>query len=604
MSMRTPGTTRPLMDEALVEIDGEGFYAVPDFDQMPPFLMSVVSDGDRWMFVSSSGALTAGRGDATGALFPYETDDRLHQAAGEVGPVTAIRVSSGADDAVWSPFRRGPLPRGRRCLYKSVVGDSIIFEEVHPDLPLRFCYRWASSDRFGFVRTATLVNEGDQPIRTEVLDGLLNVLPYGLDPSLYQRLSNLTNAYKRSEIIDTDVRLAVFSLETQVADRPEPAEVLQGSVVWSIGLDGASVTVNPDALGAFEAGRPGADGALLTGRPGAYLLDGTVELAPGGETSWQIVSDVAQDQIAVAGLRNLLSSRTDLQAAIAASTREATKSLVEMMAPADALQRTGDRIATAHQFSNVTYNVMRGGVPINGYLIRASDFARFVLDRNRLVADRHRTWFESLPEMIERKALLDQIGSIGDVQLRRLGLEYLPFGFSRRHGDPSRPWNAFSIRVRDENGEPVVYYEGNWRDIFQNWEALCMSFPEYLPGVISVFVNASTPDGFNPYRITRHGIDWEVPDPDDPWSNIGYWGDHQIVYLLRLLEAAEGFLPGEVEKLLGKRWFTYADVPYRLAPYDDLVQDPKATIRYDQAAASPVRNPGRRGGWRREVVVG
>ena len=210
-----------------------------------------------------------------------------------------------------------------------------------------------------------------------------------------------------------------------------------------------------------------------------------------------------------------------------------------MMAPADALQRTGDRIATAHQFSNVTYNVMRGGVPINGYLIRASDFARFVLDRNRLVADRHRTWFESLPEMIERKALLDQIGSIGDVQLRRLGLEYLPFGFSRRHGDPSRPWNAFSIRVRDENGEPVVYYEGNWRDIFQNWEALCMSFPEYLPGVISVFVNASTPDGFNPYRITRHGIDWEVPDPDDPWSNIGYWGDHQIVYLLRLLEAAE-----------------------------------------------------------------
>ena len=96
MSMRTPGTTRPLMDEALVEIDGEGFYAVPDFDQMPPFLMSVVSDGDRWMFVSSSGALTAGRGDATGALFPYETDDRLHQAAGEVGPVTAIRVSSPA----------------------------------------------------------------------------------------------------------------------------------------------------------------------------------------------------------------------------------------------------------------------------------------------------------------------------------------------------------------------------------------------------------------------------------------------------------------------------------------------------------------------------
>ena len=96
-----------------------------------------------------------------------------------------------------------------------------------------------------------------------------------------------------------------------------------------------------------------------------------------GETSWQIVSDVAQDQIAVAGLRNLLSSRTDLQAAIAASTREATESLVEMMAPADALQRTGDRIATAHQFSNVTYNVMRGGVPFSGYVDPNQRFRRF-----------------------------------------------------------------------------------------------------------------------------------------------------------------------------------------------------------------------------------
>jgi hypothetical protein len=574
------------MDEALVEIDGEGFYAVPGVDQMPPFLMSVVSDGDRWMFVSSSGALTAGRADTSGALFPYETDDRLHQGAGLVGPVTAIRVPSAANGATWSPFRRGPLPKARRCLYKSVVGDSVIFEEVHSELQLRFRYRWASSDQFGFVRTATLVNDGDQPVRAEVIDGLLNVLPYGLDPSVYQSLSNLTNAYKRSEIIDTPSRLAVFSLETRVADRPEPAEVLRGSVVWSIGLDDASVTVSPDALAAFEAGQLDDNVSLLTGRPGAYLLRGTVDLAPGGEASWQIVSDVAQDQIAVANLRTLLRSQTDVRAAITASIREATESLVEMMAPADALQRTGDRIATAHQFSNVTYNVMRGGVPITGYRIRTSDFTGFVHDRNRQVADRHRTWFEALPATIEREALLGQIGSTGDVHLTRLGLEYLPFGFSRRHGDPSRPWNAFSIRVRNESGEPAIYYEGNWRDIFQNWEALCMSFPEYLPGVISVFVNASTPDGFNPYRITRNGIDWEVPDPDDPWSNIGYWGDHQIVYLLRLLEAAERYLPGRVRKLLSERWFTYSDVPYRLAPYDALVHDPKATIRYDESAAS------------------
>ena len=54
--------------------------------------------------------------------------------------------------------------------------------------------------------------------------------------------------------------------------------------------------------------------------------------------------------------------------------------------------------------------------------------------------------------------------------------------------------------------------------------------------MICRFVSASTADGYNPYRITRDGIDWEVIDPADPWAHIGYWGDHQLIYLLKLLE--------------------------------------------------------------------
>ena len=83
-------------------------------------------------------------------------------------------------------------------------------------------------------------------------------------------------------------------------------------------------------------------------------------------------------------------------------------------------------------------------------------------------------------------------------------------------------------------------YEGNWRDIFQNWEALAVSFPGFVSGMVCKFVNASTADGYNPYRITRDGFDWEVHDPHDPWSHIGYWGDHQGVYLLKFLA---GYMP-------------------------------------------------------------
>jgi hypothetical protein len=577
----------------LEQIDGVWWYTVADVDQMAPFLMSLVSDGDRWMFVSSSGALTAGRGDAGHALFPYVTDDRLHADGGQSGPVTRVRVHVDGEDVLWIPFDSRAVPGTRRFVSKSIVGDSVMFEEHRADLGMRFRYQWSSSATYGFVRTSTVENASGERIRIAVLDGVVDLLPYGLDPTIYQRLSNLSNAYKRSELVDPVARLAVYSLETPVSDRPEPEEVLQATVAWSSGLDGP-ISLDASAIGRFEAGETAtgasAPAELVTGVPGAYLVRDDIELEPGTARSWRIVADVGHAQPDVVRLRRELrpGATNDVATMLDDETRHTAERLVEIMTRADASQFTGDAVACAHHVANVTYNVMRGGVPLDGYRIDVADLVDFLGQRNRLVASRHAEFFASLPERIERRDLLERIAAVvaetGDVHLARLGDEYLPFSFSRRHGDPSRPWNKFSIRVVDEAGDPVVYYEGNWRDVFQNWEALCESYPEYLPGVVTLFVDASTADGYNPYRITRDGIDWEVPDPDDPWSNIGYWGDHQIVYLLRLLEATERYQPGEIARRLGTAAYTYADVPYRIAPYDDLVRDPKATIEFDEVA--------------------
>ncbi len=105
-----------------------------------------------------------------------------------------------------------------------------------------------------------------------------------------------------------------------------------------------------------------------------------------------------------------------------------------------------------------------------------------------------------------------------DADLIRLSTEYLPLKFSRRHGDPSRPWNIFSINTKDEDGNKVLDYEGNWRDIFQNWEALAHSYPEFIEGMIFKFLNASTFDGYNPYSVPKGVLAWETMAPDDPWS--------------------------------------------------------------------------------------
>jgi len=64
----------------------------------------------------------------------------------------------------------------------------------------------------------------------------------------------------------------------------------------------------------------------------------------------------------------------------------------------------------------------------------------------------------------------------------------------------------------------------------------------------------------------RDGYEWEVLDPHDAWSYIGYWGDHQVAYLLKLLEVSAHYHPGTLAGLLTRRVFTYANVPYRIRP--------------------------------------
>lgn len=44
-----------------VTIEGESYNKISNVDEMRPFFMSIVSNSDHWMFISSNGGLSAGR---------------------------------------------------------------------------------------------------------------------------------------------------------------------------------------------------------------------------------------------------------------------------------------------------------------------------------------------------------------------------------------------------------------------------------------------------------------------------------------------------------------------------------------------------------------
>jgi hypothetical protein len=577
-----PGDGHPASGR-LVRALGEDCYVIEDAQALRPFLVSVVSDSDHWLFVASNGGLTAGRRSPATALFPYVTEDKLADSPGLTGPVTSLVVTRGGRSALWHPLAecdRLVYPCRRR-LYKNVLGTRLTFEEENEQLGLRFRASWSTSDRLGFVRECAVTNLGAEPVAVRLLDGLLNLLPGEADELLQQGYSCLLDAYKQSERIPGS-SLALFTLAAQVVDRPEPREALHATTAWSHGLPGARIHLDAEACRAFDRGLPWPEAASARGQRGAYLVEADLELATGAEQAWLVVADVARTQQDVARLVEQLRDPGALVAALRADVARGAARIEQLLAATDGQQLTADRPAAAHHLSNVLFNDLRGGVFAHGTGIPGRDFEAFVRGANRPAWARHAAALAALPELEPREAHLARIEALADPDLTRLSAEYLPLCFSRRHGDPSRPWNRFDIRVRDERGAPVLDYQGNWRDIFQNWEALARSFPGFVEQMLAKFVNASTLDGHNPYRIGRDGIDWEIPEPGHPWATIGYWGDHQLVYLLRLLELSRQHHPEALPAWLERPLFTYADVPYVYRPYADIVADPRNTISFDE----------------------
>ena len=559
---------------------GQTYALIEGMEDMPPFFLNIVSPDDHWLFCASNGSLSAGRGTADNALFPYDTVDKIIDRWNTTGPWTAI-VSG---DFLWEPMRPAtlPTPGVKRRLRKNATGDEVVFEEDHEILGLRFSYRWQCSERFGFVRRARLENLGDHALRLRLVDGLDNLLPAGVGQRMQMQFSCLADAYKLSEL-HAGGRLLVHRLAAGIIDRAIPLESLLATTVWTRGLDGAKCYLSRRDARLFLRGHEPPQPGHLRGSRGAFFLATPLLLDPRGSAEWLMVAEVRQSQSQVSTLCQQLEDPGRLDAEVAADVARGRERLRAHVAAADGIQHGADRDATLHHYHNTLSNILRGGVPLDGSNIRARAFAAYLAKHNKHLSDTSRTWLRHLPEVLPRDRWLAEVRSLAEPDLERLAVEYLPLVLSRRHGDPSRPWNRFAIRVKDEAGEPVQYFEGNWRDIFQNWEALAWSHPDYLDAFITKFLNASTPDGFNPYRISSDGIEWEVPDPRDPWSSIGYWGDHQIIYLLKLLELQSEVRPDFLVTGLNRATHVYVDVPYRIRGWDELLADPRHSVDFDHA---------------------
>ena len=550
--------------------------------------MSINSADNHWMYISSTGCLTAGRGQAKHALFPYITDDLLHQNAHYTGPSTHILVKQNNKKYLWQPFSdQIESYKKEQNLYKNSLGNKIVFEEVNHSLGLTFLYSWQASSRYGFVKKTKLINHSEVKVKVKLIDGLKNILPAGLELRTQQEMSNLANAYKVSEC-NPDYNYALYYMNALLMDKPDPGESLFSNMVWSFSEEKFELSVNQKSINTFLNDQCFTGDLLIKGKEGSFLNYIEKSLDQNHEMCWYIVADVQKSQSDIIGIVSDLKEHDTLKDKLEENILDNYYEFEKNIGMADGFQCTNNNMNDLHHTANVTYNVLRGGIFFDNYNIQKTSLVSFLKVRNKNIFETYKNDISTLPDTFSIVDLKEFSDRSNDPSFRRICREYLPLTLGRRHGDPSRPWNHFNIITKDSNDQPVLYYEGNWRDIFQNWEALGLSYPHSWESMICIFLNATTADGYNPYRITSHGIDWEIIEPDDSWSHIGYWNDHQIIYLLKLLEHQKNNDPKKLEQLLNERIFSYANVPYRIRSFNEIIENPKETIDFDFDAHTAV----------------
>ena len=567
------------------------FYKIENYDCMEDFFMTITSSSDVWNFCWSQGGNTAGRIDCDHAIFPYYTADKVSDAKSYTGSYTSILIEGSGE--IWEPFaslsaspaiRKSLEKNLRRNIYKNAAGTEVWFEEINDALSLSFRYGWTSSAKYGLVRKSVITNLSDKNVSVKILDGCRNILPACSTATLQNNSSVLLDAYKKTDL-DSESNLGIFALSSMVADKAEPCEGLYANVCWFSTDD--EILLAPDAAEQFAEKASVERIDVVKGKRACAFICKNVSLSSKDESSsWYQVFDTRLDLGKIAALKKELSDRAKITASLEKDVADGKKLMETYIAEADGAQETAETMTCVHHSENVMFNIMRGGLFANNGKIHLGDFVKFVESRNKaLVSLSEKTVSSLTPDnegFVNYLELESAVQGQMNPQLSRLFYEYMPLTFSRRHGDPSRPWNKFNIHLKDSDGNPILNYEGNWRDIFQNWEALSWSYPRYIKNMTAKFLNAMTIEGFNPYRISRAGVDWEIPEPDNPWASIGYWGDHQVIYLQKLLEVYSKLNRKQLVSELGEKIYASSNVPYRIKSYAEIKADPRNTIVFDQ----------------------
>lgn len=429
-------------------------YIIKDYDKMPPFTsflpgLSGIRGIPMWLFYVNRGQGIASFGihNKGNAIMEFNPANTGYENTAVKGFRTFIRI----DESYYEPFINYNCSTERNMYIKK---NSLEVEEINHEIKLSIKAKYfiLPNEEIGaVVRNIIITDLSGHRRDIEVLDGMPKIIPFGISNSSYKDVSNLLKSWTDIRNIENDIPF--ITMRSSSNDSAEVTEVKSGYYYLSV-KDGKLIMPIYDIEAVFDY-----DTSLL--RPVIFEKEGLsgvlkfkqyyVNKIPCAFTP---ISEVLEGNghisfTSYVGYAGDVSQINKMSSVFSKIGYE-----IEKRKEADCLAEQFTKDIHTHtaypvfdQYMKQSYldNFLRGGYPFV-----------FGKDNNKKV----------------------------------LHL------FSRKHGDPERDYNFFTIA-----GEYYSQGNGNFRDVCQNRRNDIFFNKEIDDYNIKVFAELIQADGYNPLEV-------------------------------------------------------------------------------------------------------
>ncbi|WP_251037660.1 cellobiose phosphorylase [Paenibacillus albidus] len=443
-----------------------GAFVIEQFHEGKPFAsflpgLAGLKGIPMWTFYVNRGQAVCSFGvrDKNSPIMEFSPANISYKNVAATGFRTFIKITG--EPHIYEPFQSShPDPSAKRTM--TILPNGLTIEERHTGHGLKTTVHYFNLPHENYaalVRRVEIENTGDTEIGLELLDGLPEILPYGVENSSYKEIGNLLRSWM--EVYNLENGIPFYKLRSSTSDEAQVSEITKGHFYLSFSEEG-------------ELLRPIVDFEVVFGANTSLSYPDTFGSTPLAELQALPQYPVNKVPCGFSGMKRSLAAGEALtlntlighvsdietinkkapdicrEAYIAGKMQEAAELTGELTA--DIATRTSSALFDAYCRQSYLDNFLRGGYP-------------FIFDNGR------------------------------DGNVVHL--------YSRKHGDMERDYNFFSLA-------PEYYSQGNgnFRDMNQNRRNDVFFNPKVGSFNIKMFYSLIQADGYNPLSV--QGTTFEV----------------------------------------------------------------------------------------------